>query len=66
MEAKVQSASDIMAALPFPRSDLEEIADLEPGTLIGAIDLKPEPVLKAEFRTDEAPNVVSIFRDKQH
>lgn len=64
MEAKVQSAADIMAALPFPPSDLEEIADLEPGTLIGAVDSKPEPVFKAEFRTDETPNVVSIFRDK--
>lgn len=60
MEAKVQTASEIMAALPFPPADLEEIADLEPGTLSGAVEARPEPVFKA----DVAGNVVPLFGHK--
>lgn len=60
MEAKVQSPSDILAALPFPPTDLEEIADLEPGTLTGALESRSEPIFKEAFR-DEAEKVVSIF-----
>lgn len=65
MGEKVQSAAEIMAALPFPPTDLEEIADLEPGTLTGQQDSRMEPVLKAEFRAD-APNVVSMFGTRKH
>lgn len=61
MEANVQSASDIMTALPFPSRDLEEIADLESGTLSGSKEARAEPVLKPEF--SKAPsNVVDIFK----
>jgi len=63
MSENIQSASDILRALPFPATDLEEIADLEPGTLSGAVEARPEPTLKAEFL--RAPsNVVSIFDKK--
>ena len=65
MEAKVQSAADILAALPFPPADLEEIADLEPGTLIGAAEVRAEPIFKAPFQTEAPDKIVSIFRDKQ-
>ena len=64
MESGVQSASDIMTALPFPAADLEEIADLEAGTLMGAADVRPEPVFKVPLRTDESAKVVSLFRDR--
>jgi Zn-dependent peptidase ImmA (M78 family) len=60
MSEKVQSASEIMAALPSPAIDLEEIVDLEPGTLTGEIESKPEPVLKPEFR-GASSNVISMF-----
>lgn len=63
MSEKVQSAAEIMTALPFPAADLEEIADLEPGTLTGETESRTEPVLKAEFRSD-ASNVVSMFGKK--
>lgn len=62
LEAKVQSVSDILTALPFPAADLEELADVEPGTLTGVIDSRPEPVFKAA--ADEALNVVSLFPPK--
>jgi Zn-dependent peptidase ImmA (M78 family)/transcriptional regulator with XRE-family HTH domain len=62
IEAKVQSVSDILAALPFPAADLEELADVEPGTLTGAVEARPEPVFKSP--PGEAGNVVSIFSDK--
>jgi Zn-dependent peptidase ImmA (M78 family)/transcriptional regulator with XRE-family HTH domain len=65
MSEKVQSAAEIMTALPFPAADLEEISDLEPGTLTGNVDSRAEPVLKAEFRSDGRGEVVSIFRDKR-
>lgn len=62
IEEGVQSPSEIMKALPFPVADLEEIADLEPGTLAGNSDSRTAPILKEEFRRDS--NVVSIFGNK--
>ena len=59
MEEGVQSAADILTALPLPPQDLEEIADLEPGTLSGIGPSRAEPVFKDEFRSDS--NVVQIF-----
>lgn len=59
MEERVQSADEILTALPFPPADLEEIADLEPGTLTGGSASRVEPTLKDEFRADA--NVVQIF-----
>ncbi len=63
MDEKVQSASEIMTALPFPAADLEELADLEAGTLTGKTESRAEPVLKSEFR-NEPSNVVSISRKR--
>jgi len=59
MEEGVQTAADIVKALPFPPQDLEEIADLEPGTLSGRPAARAEPVLKDAFRADS--NVVQMF-----
>jgi hypothetical protein len=61
MSEGVQSAAEIMAALPFPPADLEEIADLEPGTLTGATQRRAEPVLKTEYREADTTNVVRMF-----
>ena len=60
---KVQSVSEIPSALPFPPADIEELADLEPGTLSGHVEARPEPVLKEEFRRDGG-NVVTLFNRK--
>lgn len=65
MSEGVQSASDIMAALPFPPDDLEEIADLEPGTLTGRKDTRPDPVLKDEYRNDVSSKVVHLFGKRE-
>lgn len=62
MEEGVQSASQIVKALPFPTADLEELADLEPGALSGETQSRAAPILKDEFRQDS--NVVSIFGRK--
>lgn len=62
MEEGVQSASQILKALPLPVADIEELADLEPGTLSGISERRATPVLKDEFR--QQSNVVSIFGDK--
>ena len=45
---RVQGPDDIKAALPFPPSDIEEIADLEPGTLSNDNQARIEPVLRRE------------------
>jgi Zn-dependent peptidase ImmA (M78 family)/transcriptional regulator with XRE-family HTH domain len=57
LDAGVQSVADIRNALPFPLEDLEEIADVEPGTLGAPVQSRAEPVLKSEF----GGNVVPIF-----
>ncbi|GAB0114617.1 helix-turn-helix domain-containing protein [Acidisoma sp. C75] len=62
IEAKVQSAAQIMKSLPLPASELEELADLEPGLLSGELDSRATPVLKEEFRQDS--NVISLFGKK--
>lgn len=59
IEEGVQSPAQIMKALPLPVADLEELADLEPGTLSGDAQSRAAPVLKEEFRQDS--NVVNIF-----
>lgn len=45
---KVQSVADISNALPFPLEDLEELADLEPGTLGAPVQTRAEPILKQD------------------
>lgn len=59
IEEGVQSPAQIMKALPLPVADLEELADLEPGTLFGDSQSRAAPMLREEFRRDS--NVVSIF-----
>lgn len=63
IEAKVQLPPDILGALPFPAMEIEEIADLEPGTLTGETE-RPEPVFKASFRPSSEEKVVSLFKDR--
>ncbi|MGF1611977.1 MAG: helix-turn-helix domain-containing protein [Kiloniellales bacterium] len=60
MSEGVQSQQEILTALPFPPNDLEEIADLEPGTLTGETKDRVEPTLKEEFRRDSG-NVFHMF-----
>jgi Zn-dependent peptidase ImmA (M78 family) len=61
LEQGVQSAADIRKALPFPVEDLEEMADLEPGTLGATVRGRTEPVLKV---SSEADNVVQFTKRK--
>jgi Zn-dependent peptidase ImmA (M78 family)/DNA-binding XRE family transcriptional regulator len=63
LEGNVQTVADIRNALPFPLDDLEEIADLEPGTLGAPVQARAEPVLKAGVRTGPS-NVVRLFEKK--
>ncbi len=63
IEAKVQTVAEICAALPFPPADLEELTDLEPGTLTGGVDTRPEPVFKSSSL--DGGNVVSIHKDRR-
>jgi Zn-dependent peptidase ImmA (M78 family)/DNA-binding XRE family transcriptional regulator len=60
LEKQVQSVSDIKRTLPFPVADLEELTDLDPGTLGGAVEAKAGPVLKPQFRAEAPSNVVSL------
>ncbi len=60
LEKEVQTVSDIRSALPFPLDDLEELADLEPGTLGAPTQKRAEPTLKSEIESQHG-NVVSIF-----
>lgn len=61
LSERVQSVPDILAALPFPPADLEELTDLESGTLTGITESRAEPILKARFRSGEDSNVVAMF-----
>ena len=63
LEENVQTIVDIRNALPFPLEDLEEIADLEPGTLGAPVQARAEPVLKTGVRTVSG-NVVRLFEKK--
>src|SRR5690606_26120752 len=60
LEERVQTGADIKRALPFPVADLEELADLEPGTLGGEFTGKAMPVLKEKYKPEVSSNVVSI------
>ena len=64
IEEKVQTVSDIRNALPFPPDDLEELADLEPGTLGAPVQTRAEPVLKPGVRGAAGGNVVR-FENKR-
>ncbi len=57
----VQSPAEIVKALPFPAADLEEIADLEPGTLSGVTQSRAAPELKDQYRSNS--NVVKLFEE---
>jgi Zn-dependent peptidase ImmA (M78 family)/transcriptional regulator with XRE-family HTH domain len=59
LSEKVQSVADIRDALPFPVEDLEELADLEPGTLGAPIQGRAEPILKSGVRQANE-NIVSL------
>ena len=63
LEESVQSVADICKALPFPLEDLEEIADLEPGTLGAPVETRAEPIFKSGLAR-AGTNVVSIFGKK--
>lgn len=56
LERDVFTVQEIRDALPFPVKDLEEMADLEAGTLGGLAQSRVEPRLKTS-----SDNVVSIF-----
>lgn len=64
LEEKVQTLADIRNALPFPLDDLEELADLEPGTLGAPVQTRAEPVLKAGLRSSSGSNIVRLFDKK--
>jgi Zn-dependent peptidase ImmA (M78 family)/DNA-binding XRE family transcriptional regulator len=64
LEEKVQTVADICRALPFPLEDLEELADLDPGTLGAPIQTRAEPVLKSGVRPADAGNVVRFDRKR--
>ena len=59
IEEGVQTVADIRDALPFPPEDLEELADLEPGTLGAPTQPRAEPVLKVGL-AQQSGNVVSL------
>ena len=61
IEEKVQSPEQILKALPFPTNDIEELADLEPGTFSGMKQSRAEPTLKDEFKPS---NVVRLFKSE--
>jgi Zn-dependent peptidase ImmA (M78 family) len=65
LDEKVQSVSQIKAALPFPADDLEELTDLDPGTLTAAASQPTQPKLKPEYRDGGNSKVVSIFDHKR-
>lgn len=54
----VQTVDDIIKALPIPLTELEEISELEPGTLGAPVKIV-EPTLKKRIDS----KVVSIFRE---
>lgn len=61
LSERVQSVSDILTALPFPPADLEELADLPPGTLTGITESRAEPILKSRYRSEDEGNVFDLF-----
>lgn len=65
IEEGVRSPDEITGALPFPLEDLEELADLIPGTLGAQTRVRAEPKLKEGFSSTES-NVVSFFDRKRN
>jgi hypothetical protein len=65
IEAKKKTVSDILEALPFPVADLEELADLELGTLTGAPPDRGDLPFKDEVETTGG-NVVRMFPGRNH
>ena len=59
IEQGVQSVAQITKSLPLPIADLEELADLESGTLAGEHQSRVEPILKSEFQQNS--NIVNLF-----
>jgi hypothetical protein len=64
LEEKVQTIADIRNALPFPLEDLEELADLEPGTLGAPVQARAEPVLKSGIRPTSTDNIVRFEKKR--
>lgn len=62
IETKRQTPSDILTALPFPATDLEELTDLEPGTLTGEVVSRRDLPFKDE--AGEGSNVIRIFQNR--
>ena len=59
-----RSVSQILSTLPLAPKDIEELCDLDPGTLIGeTADTRAMPLLKKR-RESPAGNVVQMFRRK--
>lgn len=59
----VQTVADLRKALPFPAEDLEELSDVEPGSLGATVSARPDPVLKPGVGASRS-NVVSLFGKK--
>jgi len=64
LEEKVQTVADIRNALPFPLDDLEELADLAPGTLGAPVQTRAEPVLKENVKRLAVGNVVMFDKKR--
>jgi Zn-dependent peptidase ImmA (M78 family)/DNA-binding XRE family transcriptional regulator len=69
LSAGEQSVSQILSALPLAAKDIEELCDLDGGTLTGETsDVRATPVLKSRISraTSDQPqgNVVPLFRRK--
>ena len=64
LEEEVQTVADIRNALPFPVEDLEEIGDLDPGTLGAQVHTRAEPTLKQGVKSASKGNVVRLFDKK--
>jgi Zn-dependent peptidase ImmA (M78 family) len=62
-----QSVSQILSALPLAPRDIEELCDLDPGTLTGeTADMRAMPVLKRKAPADDRSDdkVVNLFGHK--
>lgn len=60
-----QSVSQILAAIPIAPRDIEELCDIDPGTLTGdTAEVRAMPVLKTRVRPPES-NIVDIFGRKR-
>ncbi len=69
LEQGEQSVSQILSALPLSPRDIEELCDLDPGTLTGErSDARAMPVLKTRPQPQRASegNVVPLFRRKEN